>query len=420
MAKQFVKCVKHRVVSIIAILVISVIIVYGIAIMSKWSEPFDTVWLVLFIVASLIGILLTFVHMLLLSNEIKELLVDLALIAGIFAAFFTINVIKTVPTVKEPIIIIEANGSWMSENPFQPEIINGQIVVSTEYPDGIVMKYRYDNDDFIELEVKKNQVIIPLKCKDGQRHSISVIAVESKEGLERIVKTKTAYYSTEWLRLLTMNGDFMNPGSVTVIEDNRLVYYIYLEMEQEIEQVLCNVSRLDGELQADITPITVGTYYRYNDLDDLYYGILEIPDEYLDGSIYFLDFYAVIEIEGKSERAPTFSYSFRAKDAERPKLEISSPSSNTVTNGGTVVFVVKAIDNNLINYFNIKAGNIILNGFTADVSITGTGYERLITLSNIQGPTGGNKHITIGAGVALDNDNNASERVAGTAFEIIK
>jgi len=90
-----------------------------------------------------------------------------------------------------------------------------------------------------------------------------------------------------------------------------------------------------------------------------------------------------------------------SKDTTRPSISISAPSVNSVNVGGTVKYVVTFADNKGISNVNLAKDYINLNGFTANVSVTGSGNTRTIVLSNVQG-TAGNKTISIKAGAAND------------------
>ena len=59
-----------------------------------------------------------------------------------------------------------------------------------------------------------------------------------------------------------------------------------------------------------------------------------------------------------------------------------------------------------ISRINLSSAYVTLNGFTANVSISGSGNTRMITLSNIQG-TAGKKTISIKSGAA-ENDSGSS------------
>ena len=88
-------------------------------------------------------------------------------------------------------------------------------------------------------------------------------------------------------------------------------------------------------------------------------------------------------------------------DAVRPSISISAPDSNSINVGGTVRYVVTFADNVGIAKINLSESYINMNGFTANVSVTGTENSRTIVLSNVQG-TAGSKNISIKSGAAED------------------
>ncbi len=107
-------------------------------------------------------------------------------------------------------------------------------------------------------------------------------------------------------------------------------------------------------------------------------------------------------------------------DNTRPSVSISSPSANKVYKGSSLTYTVSFADNKGVDKINLSDAYINLNGFTANVNITGKGLNRLITLSNIQG-VAGKKSISIKAGAALDSAGNSSLATSNSvSFEIVE
>lgn len=100
-----------------------------------------------------------------------------------------------------------------------------------------------------------------------------------------------------------------------------------------------------------------------------------------------------------------------AKDNVRPSISISRPNNEKVYAGGTVVYTVTFADNKGIAKINLSSAYITLNGFSANVSVAGSGNTRMITLSNIQGGAGA-KSIAIKAGAALDASGNSTYAIS--------
>jgi len=107
-------------------------------------------------------------------------------------------------------------------------------------------------------------------------------------------------------------------------------------------------------------------------------------------------------------------------DNVRPSISISSPNNSKVYEGGTVVYTVSFADNIGITRVNLSSNYITLNGFNANISVSGSGSARMITLSNIQGNIG-YKNITIKSGAAEDASGNKTNAISkSVSFEIIK
>ena len=118
------------------------------------------------------------------------------------------------------------------------------------------------------------------------------------------------------------------------------------------------------------------------------------------------------------------SYSFNLinndRDNVRPSISVSSPNYSQVYAGGTVVYTVSFADNNEIAKIHLSPAYITLNGFSANVSVGGSGNTRMITLSNIQGAAG-KKNISIKAGAASDAQGNLTYATSNSeSFTIVK
>ena len=74
-----------------------------------------------------------------------------------------------------------------------------------------------------------------------------------------------------------------------------------------------------------------------------------------------------------------------------------------------------------IKNISLVANNVTLNGFKANVTISGTGLtSRTITLSDIQGELGTGKNISITAGTAVDAAGNKANAASSNSFEIFE
>ncbi len=108
-------------------------------------------------------------------------------------------------------------------------------------------------------------------------------------------------------------------------------------------------------------------------------------------------------------------------DTTRPSVSIIGPNVAKVYAGGTIKYTVNFYDNRGIERVNLSSSYLVLNGFTANVSVTGSGISRTVTLSNIQGTLGRNKSITVKAGAAIDAAGNATvQSPKSMTFEIVK
>lgn len=127
---------------------------------------------------------------------------------------------------------------------------------------------------------------------------------------------------------------------------------------------------------------------------------------------------------GAAYSSTTYSNSFNIKvnDSVAPSISLIGPNISNVNNGGTVTYIVRYTDASGVTNVNLYKNSVKLNGFTANVSISGSGenskvVERKITLSNIQG-TNGSKYISIVAATASDYNGNRTNGVNSSPFTL--
>lgn len=117
------------------------------------------------------------------------------------------------------------------------------------------------------------------------------------------------------------------------------------------------------------------------------------------------------------------SFSIKAGDSVAPSISLIGPNISSVNNGGTITYIVRYTDASGVTNVNLYANSVKLNGFTAQVSVSGSGenskvVERKITLSNIQG-TNGSKYITVVAATASDYSGNRTNGVNSSPFTLV-
>ena len=125
-----------------------------------------------------------------------------------------------------------------------------------------------------------------------------------------------------------------------------------------------------------------------------------------------------VDGDGDLANSASVSLNINSKDTVAPKLVISNPSPSEVYNGEKVTYTLSYSDDVGISEIGLSTGSIVLNGFTADRSISGSGNTRVLTLTNIQGSVGGNKTVTITGGTAVDEAGNLANKATSPAFTI--
>jgi hypothetical protein len=106
-------------------------------------------------------------------------------------------------------------------------------------------------------------------------------------------------------------------------------------------------------------------------------------------------------------------------DTTSPVLSVTGPNINSIYAGQTVSYTANYSDNVGITNIYLPAGAIVLNGFTANISVSGTGNTRTITLSNVQGAIG-DKSITITGGTGIDAAGNLSNLAKSSTFKLVQ
>ena len=109
------------------------------------------------------------------------------------------------------------------------------------------------------------------------------------------------------------------------------------------------------------------------------------------------------------------------KDTTKPTVTISKPNPSKIYAGEKVTYTVYFNDETAIRAINFNSSYVVLNGFTATVSVSGTGNaQRTVTLTNIQGAPDANNCITVKAGAVIDTTGNVSSAVDSSTFEIME
>ena len=102
-------------------------------------------------------------------------------------------------------------------------------------------------------------------------------------------------------------------------------------------------------------------------------------------------------------------------------LSIKAPSAWTVTEGESVSFTLNYATNpGHTLSIDLRPGAIGMYGFTGDVSISGEGNTRVVTVSNISlvGEAGYGKYLTVNAGTGFDEELYLSNGVKSAMFTI--
>lgn len=128
---------------------------------------------------------------------------------------------------------------------------------------------------------------------------------------------------------------------------------------------------------------------------------------------------AIDEAGNKSKEVTSRSFTINPGDITIPTVNISKPTPTTVEVGGTVTYTVYFDDETAVKAVNFDASYVVLNGFTATKTVSGSGNDkRTVTLTNIQGAADADNYITVKSGAVIDASNNKSKAADSAKFTI--
>ena len=112
-------------------------------------------------------------------------------------------------------------------------------------------------------------------------------------------------------------------------------------------------------------------------------------------------------------------YVIAATDTTPPSVVVSGLSSSTVAyQGESMSFKVYFSDETAMGDITFTKNHVMLIGFKGDVSVSGTGNTRTVTISNLNDDSDTANKITIRANAAKDEAGNTSKVFTSSAFTI--
>lgn len=108
------------------------------------------------------------------------------------------------------------------------------------------------------------------------------------------------------------------------------------------------------------------------------------------------------------------------KDEQAPTMEIGELSATSTEIGNEISFEIRYTDDKEMGEITLNSNDLTLYGFKADITITGEGDTRKVTLSNIQGHLGGLKYVKIASNTAKDKAGNIVSQDGNTPmFKVV-
>jgi len=118
------------------------------------------------------------------------------------------------------------------------------------------------------------------------------------------------------------------------------------------------------------------------------------------------NYYYNQQTETNNEESTPENPETEEKDETAPTMEIGNLSKTSCGLGEEISFDVSYKDDKEIGSITLENKDITLYGFKADISISGDGNKRTVTLSNISGNLGGLKYVHIASETASDKAGN--------------
>ncbi len=213
----------------------------------------------------------------------------------------------------------------------------------------------------------------------------------------------------------TVNISKPNPTSVYI--GDKVTYTVYFDDETAIKAVNFNSNyvQLNG-FTATISVTGSGNEQRTVTLSNVQ-GAAD-TDNYITVKAG-----AVTDTAGNTSKAVNAAKFTMTKkpvvDSTPPTINISKPNPASVYIGDKLTYTVYFDDETAIRTVNFNSSYVVLNGFTATVSVSGTGNsQRTITLTNIQGAADADNYITVKAGAAIDTSGNITKSISSSKFTI--
>ena len=106
-------------------------------------------------------------------------------------------------------------------------------------------------------------------------------------------------------------------------------------------------------------------------------------------------------------------------DTSKPAITIGAANPSKVVEGGTVTYTIGANDNVGVKSFDITSTDVTPVGFSAVVSVSGSGNSKIITFTNVRSNSEtSDKYFTLAAGVAKDAAGNTSVAKTSPSFNV--
>lgn len=300
-----------KIINFVFILVFLFFTIYTIITVAPLFPNTDIVirFFVPFIILTIIGIIISAVHMIITikkkTNETTDMVLsNWGIIFSLIAVILSLFIIRTDTSMFEPVINASAEGvKFISQDKNAPDKIDGNIFITIGNLNGTKNVTGYFNKDekeeFMIDSFDGHEISIPTKYRDGlTTHSITIAAANA-DNKSKLMYHETFYFISDWIKFST-NQTVLNSDTTYIINKGQDFDYEIL-LDEKISELAYGF---------DSDPLIYVITLKDEPVEN-FTGKISVPEKYADGENHRID----IRVRSESGfLANWHSYFFRIKD----------------------------------------------------------------------------------------------------------
>ena len=356
------------------------------------------------------------------KNVFKRTMAMLALVAIVFTNIpvyvFAANTDTTIPTVTISGIasntVVKKGGSISFKVYFDDE--NGELS-SIYLPNSSVILNGFTATKSVSVTSANVRTVTLSNIQGSGKVNVTIAAgaaTDTAGNKSKAVTTRSFTIDPGDITIPTVNISKPNPSTVDV--GGTVKYTVYFDDETGVKAVNFNSSYVDIHgFNAKVSVSGSGNEQRIVTLSNIQ-GAAD-SDNYITVKAG-----AVVDTSNNNSKAVNsskFTITGKGiKDTTIPTVTISKPNPSSIYAGETVKYTVYFDDETKMGTVNFNSSYVDIHGFDANVSVSGSGYTYVVTLSNVKGAADSDNYITVKAGAAQDAAGNKTKAVNSSVFTI--